>query len=115
MCIKTIKSWLASALFVLFASGAPGFVSGDGNIAIAQTQYITGTVVDDFGEPVIGANIRVKGATQGTITDIDGKFSLDVTPGQTLEVSFVGFSTQTVAAASGMKSFLKKTRSHWTT
>ena len=68
MCIKKISSWLAGALFALFASGAPGFVSGGGNIAIAQTQNITGTVIDDFGEPVIGANIRVPGTTKGTIT-----------------------------------------------
>ena len=108
MCIKTIKSWLASALFVLFASGAPGFVSEGGNIAIAQTQYITGTVVDDFGEPIIGANIRVKGTTKGTITDLNGKFSLDVAPGQTIEVSFVGFSTQTVVAASDMRIILQE-------
>ena len=114
MCIKTIKSWLASALFVLFASGSPGFVNGGGNIAIAQTQYITGTVVDDFGEPIIGANIRVKDTTKGAITDLNGKFSLDVAPGQIIEISFVGFSTQTVAAVSGMKIILKKTHNHWT-
>lgn len=108
MCIKTIKSWLASALFVLFASGSPGFVNGGGNIAIAQTQYITGTVVDDFGEPIIGANIRVKDTTKGAITDLNGKFSLDVAPGQIIEISFVGFSTQTVAAVSGMKIILKE-------
>ncbi|MBR4046939.1 MAG: carboxypeptidase-like regulatory domain-containing protein [Bacteroides sp.] len=102
MCIKKINSWLTAALFALFASGAPGFVSGGGNIAIAQSQYITGTVVDDLGEPVIGANIRVSGTTKGTITDIDGKFSLDVSKGETLEVSFVGYNTQKVAAAPGM-------------
>ena len=102
MCIKKINSWLAGALFALFASGAPGFVCGDGNVIVAQTQSITGTVVDDLGEPVIGASIRVSGTTNGTITDIDGKFTLDVSKGETLEISFVGYTTVKVAAAPGM-------------
>ena len=102
MCIKKINSWLAGALFALFASGAPGFVCGDGNVIVAQTQSITGTVVDDLGEPVIGASIRVSGTTNGTITDIDGKFTLDVSKGETLEISFVGYTTAKVAAAPGM-------------
>lgn len=52
--------------------------------------------------------IRVKGTTKGTITDLNGKFSLDVAPGQTIEVSFVGFSTQTVVAASDMRIILQE-------
>ena len=102
MSIKRISSWLSVALFALFASGAPGFVNGGGNIAFAQSQHITGTVVDDLGEPIIGANIRVPGTTKGTITDIDGKFTLEVSQGETLEVSFVGYATKKVTATAGM-------------
>jgi TonB-linked SusC/RagA family outer membrane protein len=59
---------------------------------------ITGSVVDDLGEPVIGANIKEKGvASNGTITDIDGKFSLSVSQGATLVVSYIGYVTQEIA------------------
>ncbi len=109
MSIKTRKTWLAVGATVLLASGAPGFVApGMMNTIKAQTQNITGTVVDDLGEPVIGANIRVKGTTNGTITDLDGKFSLNTPAGSTLEVSFVGYATQTVKAAAGMTVTLKE-------
>ncbi|MDR1454039.1 MAG: SusC/RagA family TonB-linked outer membrane protein [Tannerella sp.] len=61
---------------------------------------ITGTVVDRAGEPVIGANIVEKGVTaHGTVTDTDGKFSLEVAPGATLTVSYIGYVTQEVAVA----------------
>ncbi|MDR0713430.1 MAG: TonB-dependent receptor [Bacteroidales bacterium] len=59
---------------------------------------IRGTVVDASGEPVIGANITEKGvASNGTITNADGKFSLDVSPGATLTVSYIGYVTQEIA------------------
>ncbi len=109
MSIKTRKTWLAFAATALLASGAPGFVAPSlMQTAQAQTQKITGTVVDDLGEPIIGANIRVKGTTRGTITDLDGKFSLDAAAGETLEVSFVGYATQSVKAANGIKVSLKE-------
>ena len=59
---------------------------------------ITGTVKDVAGEPIIGANILVKGTTNnGTITDIDGNFSLGVPVGGVLEVSFIGYVKQEVS------------------
>lgn len=57
---------------------------------------ITGTVLDATGMPVIGANVMVKGTTNGTITDMDGKFSLDVEEGATLVVSYIGFANQEI-------------------
>ena len=64
---------------------------------------ITGTIVDASGIPVIGANVMVKGTTNGTITDLDGRFTLDVPKDAVLEVSYIGYSTQTVKV-SGQKS-----------
>lgn len=61
-----------------------------------QKKTITGTIVDPSGMPVIGANVMVKGTTNGTITDMDGKFSLEVTSGATLVVSYVGYSNQEI-------------------
>lgn len=56
-----------------------------------QVKKITGTVVDVTGTPVIGANVVVKGTTNGTITDVDGKFSLEVSVGDVLDVSYIGY------------------------
>ena len=61
-----------------------------------QKKTITGTIVDPSGMPVIGANVMVKGTTNGTITDMDGNFSLEVTSGATLVVSYVGYSNQEI-------------------
>lgn len=62
-----------------------------------QARRITGTVVDPNGEPVIGANIVIKGTTDGNITDVDGRFTLDnVSANATLVVSFIGYITQEI-------------------
>lgn len=53
---------------------------------------ISGTVVDENGEPVIGANVSIKGTTNGTITDLDGHFTLDAAPGQTMQISYIGYT-----------------------
>ncbi|MDO5664742.1 MAG: SusC/RagA family TonB-linked outer membrane protein [Bacteroidia bacterium] len=76
-------------------------------IANAQTR-VSGTVVDETGEPVIGATIQVKGRQAvGTATDIDGKFTLSVPANSTLVVSYVGMTTQEVKAAPNLTVTLK--------
>ena len=62
-----------------------------------QVVKITGTVVDASGVPIIGANVIVKGTTNGTITDMDGHFTLEGPPNATLVVSYVGFVDQQVS------------------
>lgn len=64
--------------------------------AVQQDNKITGTVLDATGMPVIGANIMVKGTTNGTITDMDGKFSLEAREGAVLVVSYIGFANQEI-------------------
>lgn len=59
-----------------------------------QAKTVTGTVTDVSGEPIIGANIRIKGTTTGTITDIDGNFSIKAEPQSVIEVSYIGYLTQ---------------------
>ena len=108
MSIKS-KSWLVGAMVALLASGAPGFVAPSMmNTAVAQNQTITGTVVDEFGDPILGANIRVVGTTEGAVTDIDGKFSVNAKSGAKLEVSFIGYASQTVNAAPGITVTLRE-------
>ena len=76
----------------------------DASPVISQNDNkITGTIVDASGIPVIGANVMVKGTTNGTITDMDGRFTLDVPKDAVLEVSYIGYSTQTVKVG-GQKS-----------
>lgn len=57
----------------------------------SEKRLIKGVVKDENGEPVIGANVLVKGTTNGTITDMDGNFSLEVSQGVVLQVSYIGF------------------------
>ena len=61
-----------------------------------QTKRITGTVKDATGMEVIGANVIVKGTTNGVITDLDGKFSLEAVPGSIIEISYIGYMTQEI-------------------
>ena len=70
--------------------------------ASAQSQAISGKVIDSGGQPVIGAAVMIPGTTNGATTDLDGNFSLRVAPGTTLEVSCIGYTTQRVKAANGM-------------
>lgn len=62
----------------------------------AQNVQVTGIVKDNSGEAVIGANVTVKGSTNGTITDLDGKFSVQASPNATLVISFIGYTTQEI-------------------
>ena len=69
-----------------------------------NTRQITGTVIDATGMPIIGANVMVKGTTNGTITDIDGKFTLEVAKDAILQVSYIGYMNQEIPV--GNKSVL---------
>ena len=72
-------------------------------VALAQTQ-VNGTVTSaDDGEPVIGASVLVEGTKTGTVTDINGNFSISVPAGKKLVVSYLGMQTQTVSAKPGMR------------
>ena len=92
--MKQTKRFLVSLLALLAST-----------LMYAQTE-ITGTVVDDLGEGVIGATVMEKGTSNGTVTDFDGNFKLKVEPGKTLVISYIGFITQEQPAAKGMKVML---------
>lgn len=76
-----------------------------------QKEKITGVITDVNGEPLIGATVMVKGTTVGTVTDLDGKFSIDAAKGDKLQVSYVGYNPQTIAVsnADDVKVALKET------
>lgn len=66
----------------------------------AQDKAISGTVVDDKGEALIGVSVVVKGMTTGTITDVEGKFNLNVSPNAVLVISYLGYTTREIAVNS---------------
>lgn len=63
---------------------------------ISETREVNGRVLDEQGLPVMGANVFVKGTNNGTITDLDGGFKIEVSPGAKLEVSFIGYLSTSV-------------------
>ena len=71
-------------------------------VALAQTQ-VSGTVVDEHGDPVVGAAVRVAGTKTGTVTDVDGKFSISASKDARLEISYIGMQNKSVKAASNMR------------
>lgn len=100
------KKLIHSFLYVcILAIGTAPFeiLSAASSVQVVQQQKITvkGTVEDSNGEPVIGANVIVKGTSTGVITDIDGKFSLVVSSGAKLVVSFIGYETKEVTVQGG--------------
>lgn len=66
-----------------------------------QAKKITGKVVDATGEPIIGASVLVKGTGTGTVTNVDGGFSVDAQLGSTLVISFVGYTSAEVKVGAG--------------
>lgn len=101
--LNFVNTEVSEVLNAMFGKTAIGYEIKDGKIylfraaerttalANQQKKIITGTVVDPNGDAVIGANVLVKGTTNGTITDMDGKFSLEVPEGATLLVSYIGY------------------------
>ena len=94
---KFRKTALMMSTMALLGLGysSNAYAAGDVQNVQQATKKITGTVVDAMG-PVIGASILEKGTTNGTVTDFDGNFSLNVKPGATIVVSFIGFETQEI-------------------
>ena len=91
-------------MLAMFGMASPAYVSAAKGVQTTQStqqaKKITGTVVDENGEAVIGASVVVKGTSKGTITDINGSFSLDVVPGTTLNVTYIGFAKQSIKVGS---------------
>lgn len=94
-CIVLASSLFCTSLPALATSSTAGT-----NLAVQQQdQKLKGQVIDaTTGEPVIGVNVLVKGTTNGTITDIDGKYELNAPAGAILQISFIGYKTVEIAA-----------------
>ena len=84
-------------LLIAFAMCGLSTIQAQQSTVASKRLELTGTVSDEKGEPIVGANVIVKGESKGTITDIQGNFSLQVNATNTLTVSYIGFITQTIA------------------
>ena len=85
--LKGKRTWMQSLLLVMFLLSS--------TLAFAQNK-VTGTVTDKTGAPLPGVNVLEKGTTNGSITDVDGKYSINVEKGKTLMFSYIGFTTREV-------------------
>ena len=87
-------------LFSLFLLAGGGGLYASDYHSMSQVQdnviSVSGTVKDTKGEPLIGVSVLVKGTTNGTVTDLDGKFTLKVSAGDILEFSYIGYASQSV-------------------
>ena len=95
---------LAGAFSLLGLCYSPEAYAADAPQEVQQAKKITGTVVDAMG-PVIGASVVVKGTTNGVATDLDGNFSLNASPGQTLVISYIGYTTKEIKITSAQSTY----------
>lgn len=95
--MKPQRILYSSVIMASLMVGSPSSVFADTEEVqtVLQSSTIRGTVVDSNGYPIIGASVLVKGTSNGTITDIDGNFTLQNVSG-TLQVSYIGYKTQEI-------------------
>ena len=102
LCIKTVllSVFLSSGYAISDVRAEAHTTTDIGDISAEVKKKITGTVLDKDGEPVFGANVVEKGTTNGTITGIDGTFSLSVPENSTLNISYIGYLPEEVKVGS---------------
>lgn len=113
--MKKNRTYKVNAILMMLLAGTLSFsataaASESGLLpeAAAQQQLVKGTIVDVNGNPIPGASVMVPGTTTGTVTQIDGTFSLNVAEGTKVEIGCLGYTTVTTTARNGMKVVLKE-------
>ena len=105
------RSRLGLALCFMLAGGAiipqSSVLKAETSVT-QQSRKITGTITDAKGEPLLGVNVDVKGTTNGTITDLDGKYVLEVEPDAILVISYIGYVTQQTPASGNVMNITLK-------
>ena len=99
---------VTAMFFAVSQHGALAINASSPAPASAPQSRVTGQIVDVNGEPLIGANVTTLDSKAGTVTDIDGRFSIDVPEGTQLQVSFIGYVSQKLKAGNNMKIVLKE-------
>ena len=100
--MKKMRIRMHLSILFLFAFCIPSLLLAQ------QAASISGRVVDMQGEPIIGANVVVKGTTNGSITDLDGNYTVKTTPGTTLEITYMGYKKVEVKAKEGLVTTLQE-------
>ena len=95
-----LKLWSLAALLCLsygnvYAADVPEPQASTSSVKGAVTK-VTGTVIDELGEGIPGASVKLVGGSKGAITDIDGSFTIEVPKGSKLEISFLGYTPETI-------------------
>ena len=90
ICLRYLSAFAAAFLFTMLSVNVASASPVQGQISAEQSQ-ISGVVVDENGEPIIGANVSIEGTTVGTYTDIDGKFVINAQVGDRIRFSYMGF------------------------
>ena len=100
MTIMSIALGMSASAYAVqdYTTGQSEITLPSRNVQQQNRITIKGTVHDNSGEPVVGANVKESGTANGTITDMDGNFTLSVPTGRTIEVSYLGYTTQTFKA-----------------
>lgn len=113
--MKKNRTYKVNAILMMLLAGTLSFSataaaseSGLLPATAAQQQPVKGTIVDVNGNPIPGASVMVPGSTTGTVTQIDGTFSLNVAEGTKVEIGCLGYTTVTTTARNGMKVVLKE-------
>ena len=92
ICLRYLSAFAAAFLFTMLSVNVASASPVQGQISAEQSQ-ISGVVVDENGEPIIGANVSIEGTTVGTYTDIDGKFVINAQVGDRIRFSYMWVST----------------------
>ena len=90
---KITRLWLSSKAYLVMCLMVFG--------ALSMQAQTSGQLTNENGEPLIGANVLIQGTSVGTITDIDGKFSIDAKPGDVLVVKYLGYQDQLITVNAG--------------
>ena len=94
---------LATFLFLPATAKADTAIPSNMPAELQQAKSIKGNVVDETGEPMIGVTVKIVGGTGGTITDLDGNFTLNVAEGKQIQLTYTGYKTQVLQARPDMK------------
>lgn len=113
--MKKNRTYKVNAILMMLLAGTLSFSataaaseSGLLPATAAQQQPVKGTIVDVNGNPIPGASVMIPGTTTGTVTQVDGTFSLNVAEGTKVEIGCLGYTTVTTTARNGMKVVLKE-------
>lgn len=99
-CGIITAAMISGSALVSYAGDKMGGVELSVSQSVSQKYTVSGTVVDESGEPMIGVSVLVLGTKEGVATDFDGNYSIQVAPGATLQFSYIGYKTQTAVVGS---------------